>query len=209
MNEDWLSLEEPVTAKPFYSYPRDPKLPVKNHNGNAKSMRREYLQLKRKLSKPHRDYLNALIQTHFHFPNAHRVMYGMGYDYDRSTLTRWRQRGDLGRAIKVAQEYVESTMGLTDRNILIQAQRLAEHGLDVIPVLNRNGEPVIDPTTNKPVERMRDPSLALKATELLGKNKKLWGDDEAKARVVVELVTLTGEDARPTPIDGEFSEVEQ
>lgn len=211
-SETWLDIDDPIAAvNPRAQYPKDPKLPVKNHNGKLESKRREYLQLKRQLSRPHRDYLNALIQTHFHFSNAHRIMHGWGYEMDRSTLTRWRQRKDVGRAIDVAQDYIESLNGMSDRSILAQAKRLADHGLDVIPVLNRHGDPVIDPITNKPVERMRDAKLALQATELLGKNRKLWGNEDEKVRVTVQIVDLSGEQTA-TPgalIDGEFSETSE
>ena len=70
----------------------------------------------------------------------------------------------------------------------------------------RDGELLTTPEGGA-LEALRNPELALKAAELLGKNKRLWGTDEEQTRVTVQIVNLAG-DQQATPImDGEFTAV--
>lgn len=187
MSEDWLSLGE-ITPTDQTMKPLPGKSPIAKLN----TLRREHLKLKRKLPLPQRLYLDALIKTNFHYSNAGRIMTSAGYMYDKSTYTRWRQRNDLSKAIEVTKEYISASLGLNGDSTLAVAKQLADHGLDEVPILDRSGNPLIDPRTNEPFTQMRDPLLALKATELLGKNQKLWGNDQQSTRVTVNIVDLSG-----------------
>jgi hypothetical protein len=210
VSDDWLAVDEPSTvpAWHFTRHPRKAKpvsTPVKNHNGTAEGMRRQYLQLKKALGLQHRHYLDALMQTNFHLTNAQQIMYGLGYRLDKSTYTRWRQRKDMAAAIETAKRYSEAVLGLSGDGVLVRVKELHDYGMDRIKLRGRNGELLTDEKGDA-LEALRDPELALKAAELLGKNKKLWGTDEEQARVTVQIVNLAG-DQQATPImDGEFTQ---
>lgn len=186
MSDDWLSLDTPPAPTMAGGQP------IKMPNQKAEALRREHLRLKRKLNLQHRLYLDALVKNNFHIGNANRLMKVLGYPYDRSSFTRWRQRKDLSHAIEVTKEYIETSLGLSGAGVLAVTKQIADHGLDLVPVIDRFGKVVIDPKTDEPLMRMRDADLALKANELLGKNQKLWGNDQQSTRVTVNIVDLSG-----------------
>ena len=55
--------------------------------------------------------------------------------------------------------------------MLAVTKQIADHGLDLVPVIDRFGKVVIDPKTDEPLMQMRDADLALKANELLGRTR--------------------------------------
>ena len=210
MSGDWLSLDEPSNVPDwhFSKHPRKPK-PVPKppvEPGEATSLRKKYLLQKKALGLQHRHYLDALVQTNFHLTNAQQIMQGLGYRLDKSTYTRWRQRKDVGNAIETAKQYSESMLGLSGDGVLSRVKEIHDYGMDKIQLRGRDGELLTTPEGGA-LEELRNPELALKAAELLGKNKRLWGTDEEQTRVTVQIVNLAG-DQQATPImDGEFTAV--
>ena len=172
--------------------------------------RRELLALTRELPHPQRDYLECMTTAAFHTGNAHRGMLLKGYVHDKSTYTRWRGRPKMARALELAEELALEAAGITASKIIGNVNRISEHGLDEIQLRDETGALVfeVDAAGNKiPVMMMRDPKLALKANELLGKNKRLWSDEDS-TRVTVQIVDLSGQMAARAPLDGEFTAVE-
>jgi hypothetical protein len=210
LSGDWLALDEPSNVPDwhFSKHPRKPKPAPKPpaEPGEATSLRKKYLLQKRALGLQHRHYLDALVQTNFHLTNAQNIMYGLGYRLDKSTYTRWRQRKDVGEVIETAKRYSESMLGLSGDGVLARVKEIHDYGMDVIQLRGRDGKLLTTPEGGA-LEALRNPELALKAAELLGKNKRLWGTDEEQTRVTVQIVNLAG-DQQATPImDGEFAAV--
>lgn len=216
---DWLDLPAPG-AVPAWHYKntggkgRKPYVPVK-HDGSAAKRRAELLALRRDLPLPQREYLDALTESGFHTGNAHRRMVLKGFLYEKKALNRWRSRPRLKRAIELAEEDAMEKAGLKGARVLSRVNLLAEYGLDEIPLRDKHGEVVTDPATGEPVRMMRNPELALKANELLGKNQKLWGSDQEQTRVTVQIVNLAGDQPGETMrdgdtiLDGEFTQVDE
>jgi hypothetical protein len=198
VNDSWLDLPQ-VETKYDPAHWRRPRIkyePVK-HNNSPEAKRRELLALKRELGIPMRTYLQCLIECGFHYTNAHKAFTLKGYLVDKSTLTRWRQRPRMERAIEIAESQALEMAGVSAAKVLMNVERLSQHSLEDIPLRDRNGEIIMEPDPEKPGDMrpatlMRSPEMALKANELLGKNKKLWGNDQQSTRVVVNLVDLSG-----------------
>ena len=164
--------------------------------------RQELAELRRGLGLCERDYLDALVSTRFHVTNANRVYRSLGYTDNSGILATWRRKPAFKRALELSHAWLTQTIGA---KVLLQVDALAEHGMEHTEIFDRSGNVVVD-ENGEPRLEMRDPYLALKANELLGKHVNMWGDDGKGARVVVELINLTGESEKPA-IDAEDGEV--
>lgn len=213
MSDTWLDIDDKPSVPDWHvtrTKPREPYAPAR-HNNSKRSKRRELIELKRALPQPQRDYLECLTAAGFHSGNAQTAMVLKGYVHDRSTYTRWRNNPRLQRAIELAEEDALDKASITAAKVLLRVDKVAEYSLDEIPLRDKYGNLVYaaeDVEKKNPLKIVRNPELALKATELLGKNKKLWGNDEDTARVTVQIVNLAGDQQATTPIlDGEFNRV--
>ena len=214
MSDDWLDTETPVHTDRMAAVraqrtgpTREKYIPAKHDNSTA-SKRKELLTLKREMTFPHRDYVECMTQSGFHISNANTAMLLKGYAHDRSSYTRWRAKPRMRRALELAEELALEDASITAGKIIGRVNKLSEHSLDEIPIRDRNGNLLHD-EDGVPLRMMRNPELALKANELLGKHKKLWGNDQDQTRVTVQIVNLSGEqeiNAEPL-LDGEFSRV--
>lgn len=201
--DDWLSVPSPPAAPPREKFlapePTQPRGDYIPRGETLDGKRREFVLLKRRLKPAMRVFLDCLVIAHFNVGDAHALMKKRGYETVKETLYRWRQRPDLKRAIELAEETALDVAGASAAKVLIDMNRLAEYGATEVPLRNRKGE-IVKTTTEHgaeiPVKVMRSPEIAFKAVELLGKNKKLWGNDQTQQLVTLQLVDLTGSPAR-------------
>lgn len=208
MSEDWLALDE--SKVPAWHHTKHPEKARKKyapavHDNSLDSKRKELVGIKRELPQPQRDYMECVARAGFHYGNAHREMVARGYLHDKSTYTRWRQKPRLARGLIIAEELAVAAAGVTAGKVLARVDALSEYGMDDFPVRDRDGNILVDKDGNE-LRMMRDPALALKANELLGKRHKLWGNDQEQVRVTVQIVDLAGDNAEPI-LDGEFAAV--
>lgn len=178
-NADWLALPAgnlPVTRvrKPY------PKWRVK------------FVEARRKLTLPQRAFLEQMIRNNFHLHNAWKATVADGYHTTREMAHKWKHKNKvMCVCLELAETHYLQFGGISAQKVLKRLDALAEHGDDMIEVRDRWGNIVLD-ANMQPVMMKRDPHLALKANELLGKNQRLWGDEDRSARVVVNIVDLTG-----------------
>jgi hypothetical protein len=150
-------------------------------------------RLKRTMILPKRAYLQALVAENFHIRNANEFFWRTGYKATHGTLYQWRKNPEFARAMRLEAEQQLIKYGPSTDKVLLNVMGLADHGAEKIAVRNKKGELILD-ENGQPVMTLRDPSLSLKANELVGKHLRLWGDDEAASRITVQLVNLTGGD---------------
>jgi len=200
VSDDWLDLPVAVSnGKPLM-----PPVPVKL---NPRRMRIN--ELKRILTIAQRQYATCLITARLNTREATRAFHAMGYTQKPGAISAWRAKPYFKELVELMSEEMLDVAGITPTKVLLGMDALAEYGTEVVVKRSKYGEALIDADGN-PLTEMRDPHLALKAGELLGKKHKLWGNDDDKNRVVVNIVDLTGTvRARVEPIEAEDAAIEE
>lgn len=166
-------------------------------------------RLKRKLSLPMREYAYALVASRGNIREAEAAMKAAGVDLSASRFAQWRQNCYLQELVSLMQERAVEAAGITATKVLMQADAIADYGAEMIDKRDKYGNRIVENDTGAPVKVMRDPDLALKAVELLGKKFKMWGNDDDR-RVVVNIVDLTGQErarVEPLIVEGEAEDV--
>ncbi len=196
MNDDWLSLEPPKAMTV-------PALPAPVLNVT----RAHIAALKRKLPLSHRVYAACLLEARLNNREAERLMKSRGYPQSAATLGQWRRKPFVRQLVDLMSEEFVDTVGSSATKVLMSVDAIAEYGGEEIALRDKYGVTIND-ENGMPIKAKRDPHLALKANELMGKKHRVWGDDDSK-RVVVNIVDLTGERrARVDPIEVEAEEGE-
>lgn len=175
----WLEPEEPK-----------PRREVAAH-GTAKALAREgkrpaqLIAAERKLNLMQRTYLVAFQEAGFIRSEALRILKIRGLEPHRVTIHRWFQQPAFLKALDLRMAYAVTQQGLDKLSVLHKVNAIGDHALERVVKYDKEGN-VID-------ESFRDLRGALKAMELLGKNQKLWSDEDSgpKITVGIELVDWT------------------
>ena len=190
-DEDWVKSADWLAVSPRPPRLRPPAPPAK-----VKSVKKvELAAWRRQMSLDQRRYLDTLVACRFHAGNAEKLFKSWfidkhGKSVNRATLWRWRQSDKFVKSLDILTENALLVDGPSVSKILLRVDELADYGAEDIEQYDRSGNLV--ERDGKAVTAKRDPTLALKANELLGKHERIWGDDTA-ARVTVNIVDLTGE----------------
>lgn len=191
MTDNWLDLEPPK-GLPVVQLPA----PVLN------PARAQIAALKRKLPLSHRVYAACLLEARLNNREAERLMKARGYTQTPAVLGQWRRKPYMRQLIEMMGDEFVDTVGSSATKVLMQVDSIAEYGGEEITLRDKYGAAIRD-EDGVPIKAKRDPHLALKANELIGKKHRLWGDDDTK-RVVVNIVDLTGERrVRVDPIEAQ------
>lgn len=214
---DWMDAVEPspVTQlhrelKALDKTPRPKKVkPVATYQPTPGEVARDPLKrpralivAERQLSLKQRMFLHEYQASGFVRKDALKAMAARGQECHGMTLKRWFQHPEFVRALELRMEHAQRELGLDQLSVLHRVNAVAERALETIEYFDAQGNKVVE---------YRDLRGALKALELLGKNKKLWAEDAPGARITigVELIDWSGN--RPAVIeaeatDGSFSE---
>jgi hypothetical protein len=163
--------------------------------------RRQVITALRSLSWQKRVFLDFLAENHWHVRNAYKAMIAhRGEKFvNQSTVYRWTRTVKFYNVMKMLRSFnIDRQEAVDPDRILMDHRAIADYGLDIIETTNAK--------TGKKSKRMRNAATALAALDKLGKHKKLWGADEQVARVVLDIVDLTGpskHEAEKPAIEGE------
>lgn len=195
MSDDWLALAD------------DKPVGVPAPASGAGALRRgQIAQVKRQLTLAQRKYAACLAESRGNTREADRRFARLGFPHKAGTLGQWRGKPYFRRLVELLTEEALDSAGVTPAKTLLTMDGLAEYGAETVIRRNKYGQAVTD-EDGVPVTEMRDPHLALKATEFMGRHFKLWGDGDDK-RVVVNIVDLTGASrVREDPLEGEAEDV--
>lgn len=193
MNDDWLSITGPEETLPAVPVALNPR-------------RTQIARLKKKLSIAERVYANCLLEARMNTRVASKLFAAKGYKHSPASLSRWRAKPYFRDMVELMNEEMVESIGLSPDRVLLRMDALAEYGQEIVEKRNKYGQLLVD-ENGEALREMRDPHLALKADELLGRKFRQWGGDDPNARVVVNIVDLTGATRAREPIDGEAEEV--
>jgi hypothetical protein len=182
----------------------EPALPVASPPLNPR--RALIAKAKKRLTIAQRVYANCLIESRMNFREAAKRFEAAGYKQKASTLASWRTRPYFRQIIELLNEEMVESIGLSPERVLLRMDALAEYGHEVVTKRNKYGVALVDETGSE-LKELRDPHLALKADELLGRKFRQWGNDDPNARVVVNIVDVTGAVRVREPIEGEAETV--
>jgi hypothetical protein len=149
------------------------------------------VKARKRLSIAERRYAHCLIEGRGNLREAEKRFRELGYDQSASTLSRWRGKPYFRHYVDLVNEEALAAAGVTAEKVLLTTDALSDYGSETIVKRNKYGQVVAD-ENGEPLREMRDPHLALKANEFLGRHFRLWGDDDRDRRVVVNIVDLTG-----------------
>jgi hypothetical protein len=153
----------------------------------SKEHRRQVILALRGLSWHKRLFLRFLAEAHWHTGNAYKAMIAYRGDkfVGRSTVSKWSRNAEFMKVVQMLRALDPLRQEATDPDrILIDHRAIADYGLEIVEVTSAK--------TGKKTRRMRNPMTALAALDKLGKHKKLWGTEEQTARIVLDIVDLTG-----------------
>lgn len=145
--------------------------------------------------------LRALSESFVQIPAAARMLKAVGHPIHERTLRQWMLLPEFRTALETVSELNGHVMdSIAPVTILGRTNQIAEHGREMVDVVDKDGAPTGE-------KRMRNADVALSALDKLGKNQKLWGNDQASTRVVLDFVNLTGrKEEEADIIEGEFVE---
>lgn len=186
---DWLALEAPAKV-PDLSWLDAPKKVVVRRREPRTSQREALTQAMRKLPVEHRILLKSLSQSGWNLTTALKRMAAIGHPVTGRTARNWRRSTDFIAAKELMAEIMLRSTGADANQILLRTNAIAEHCAEEEEVFHQ-GVPMLDALGNR-IKRLRDAPVALRANELLGKNKQLWGEEAAQTRVTVNIVDLSG-----------------
>lgn len=145
----------------------------------------------KELSVTQRIWLKALVQNGFVPQKARKMLMERGMKMpSHSAMTKWRYNANYVAAKNLYEQIAYETDGPSKTALLARVNRIAEFNAEEVDEFHQ-GEP-----TGRVV--MRDPSLALKATEIQMKEKKMLSDEHAGKREGPQMIVqvISGENAR-------------
>lgn len=168
-------------------------------------LRRQVVVARRKLPWKKRVFFDLLAGNYWHVGNAVKAMNAIHGEKSIAIRTAYKWMAqknffDLMQAVKRSD--IRRTEATDPDRILLDHRAIADYNMEIVEQTNEK--------TGKVTRKMRNGSTALVALDKLGKHKKLWGNEEHVARVVVDIVDLTGPnrlEKNVTPaIEGEFTD---
>lgn len=201
-DEDWLALEEKLPAAAAAPAPPAPA-PVLDPR------RAQAARLKRLLTLEQRRYARHLLAARGNLREAERLYKADGGQRGAATLAKWRTQPTFRQVMDLQADLALEAAGVRATKVLAAVDALADYGAETVTRRNKYGQALKD-EAGQEITAMRDPDLAMKANEFLGRHFKLWGDGDNRKSVVL-IVDLTGtQQARQDPrdvIEGEVEDV--
>lgn len=206
MSEDWLALPiEPPKRHPALEPLYDDVTPAQKRTEivvppGVDPKYHGLVVALRKLRPRQRTYLRALAAHGFDHAKARRDLADRFTPVDASTVFRWSKSPIFKAAYQALQEHLFELSGIDPVGLLLRVNHVAEDAMTPVPILHQGED-----TGFREVDRTN----ALRALELLGKHRRLWGSDEKTTRVTVQIVELDGPKRgdEPPAIEGEAEEV--
>jgi hypothetical protein len=189
VSDAWLDIEAPAKAPDTSWLDAPKKIRAKPLLPRA-SQREALAKALRKLPFAQRLLLKALSQSGWNMSIARRRVQTTGLMLPSRTARSWQQNPDFAAAKELLAEMQLRSTGADPNQILLRVNQIAEHCAEEEEQFH-HGEALRD-FLGAPILKMRDQAVALRANELLGKNKKLWGDEAQQTRVTINLVDLSG-----------------
>jgi hypothetical protein len=149
--------------------------------------RRQVILALRTLPPRKRIFLNFLAEHFWHVSNAYKAMVAeKGDSYlHRRTVSKWMRDPKFFEVMRLLRSLDTRRVEAVDPDrILMDHRHIADYNMEEVVTFNEK--------TGKTSRRMRNGATALAALDKLGKHKKLWGTEEQTARVVLDVVDLTG-----------------
>lgn len=170
MKADWLDL--PGTSKAVV--PRKKRF--------TRTEKREALaQSLRQLTVQQRLWLKAWVKNGFSSQKARRELSVAGIEMPKHyTISRWQHNPNYLKARELYEAMVYDADGPSKATILLRVNKIAEYNVEEVKEMHQ-GEP-----TGRMV--MRDASIALKASEMQMKEKKMLSDEAGGAREGPQLI---------------------
>lgn len=146
--------------------------------------RRALIKAMRRLPPLQRIYLRALEASRFNKNEATEEVEKLGYKLSRVTVWRWAKSERFSRALELTMEDSLERAGINPNKVLLDVRHIADRCMEKKAILH-HGKPTGEYTF--------DSVSALKALELLGKNKRLWNEDErTRITIGIELIDWSG-----------------
>jgi hypothetical protein len=200
---DWLSLQQPpegdflgAVAPANQTATRETFLDVLSDDTTPRELRPDIpagvdgklvpaILAAKRLHPRQRTFIRALVQEGGNVQRARKTMNARTpVPLEPRDVHRWMRDQEFMSCYKAAAEAYLAMSGIDPQGVLLKLANVIDSAMTPAPILHQGRH-----TGHYEVDR----SNALAGIEKLGKYNKMWGGDEAAARVTVQIIDLSGD----------------